>query len=90
VQNDLSQSQLSSSIRDIMQARMGVNQTHLDTRESKEAGLLILQILEDLVGALPIHVRFCHQGEGHAMVEGAELANASVVKRLLPTELNAM
>jgi len=61
--------------------------THLDTGKTEQTSLLRLEPLVDLVGVIAVHFGLLHQREGDAMVERAELLDASVIFWFLPTEL---
>lgn len=66
---------LSAAIRD--EGVVG-GAAYLDTREPKEARLLALEPLVDLVGVVAIHIRLLHQREIHAVVALAELGDVLV------------
>ena len=61
--------------------------TYLDAGEAKEAGLLALEPLEDLVRVVAIDVGLGHERESHTVVELAELGDLLVILGLLSAEL---
>ena len=61
--------------------------TRLDARKAKNARLLVLQPLVNLVRVVAVHVRLLHEGEGHAVVALAERSNVRIVLRLLVPKL---
>lgn len=59
----------------------------LDTSKPENACLLCLEVLEDLVRVVTVHVRLLHKREGNTMVELAELRDLLVRAWLLAIEL---
>lgn len=61
--------------------------TYLDTGKTKEARLLLLEVLVDLARVVAVDVRLLHQGERDAVVLLAELGDLVVSAWLLTTKL---
>ena len=62
-------------------------ETYLDSLETQEPRLLLLQPLEYFIRVVAIHVRFLHQWERNTVIKLAERRDLLVCARFLATEL---
>ena len=62
-------------------------ETYLDSLETQEPGLLLLQPLEYFIRVVAIHVRFLHQWERNTVIKLAERRDLLVCARFLATKL---